>query len=73
MQVLQGLALVFTDKMEESEQFFEELKAGNARLTLHHAQVAALKALMGFEQEVSGNPLLQTAPLTSSPQACTLV
>lgn len=51
-QVLQGLALLFTDKVAESEQFFEELKAGNARLTLHHAEVAAMKALTGFEQEV---------------------
>ncbi|GAQ81995.1 hypothetical protein KFL_000970210 [Klebsormidium nitens] len=50
-QVLQGLALLFTEKVQESEQFFEELKTGNARLTLHHAEVSALKALVGFEQE----------------------
>ncbi|KAL3677447.1 hypothetical protein R1sor_027395 [Riccia sorocarpa] len=50
-QIMKGLELLYQDKLNEADEYFETLKAGHARFSLHHAEVASFIALMSFEQE----------------------
>ncbi|CAM6122075.1 unnamed protein product [Calypogeia fissa] len=50
-QVMKGLELIYQDKLNEADEYFETLKAGHARFSLHHAEVSSYVALMSFEPD----------------------
>ncbi|BBM98777.1 tetratricopeptide repeat protein 39 [Marchantia polymorpha subsp. ruderalis] len=50
-QVMKGLELLYQDRLSEADEYFETLKTGHARFSLHHAEVASFIALMSFEPE----------------------
>ncbi|KAL2652358.1 hypothetical protein R1flu_020486 [Riccia fluitans] len=70
-QVMKGLELLYQDRLNEADEYFETLKAGHARFSLHHAEVASFIALMSFEPEdiEFANTLLNEALSLAEQQA----
>lgn len=48
---MKGLDLVYQDKLNEADEYFETLKSGHARFSLHHAEVSSYVAIMSFEPD----------------------
>lgn len=50
-QVLTGVRLIYSDKLNDAEDYFHTLRAGHARFNLHHAEVATFVALMSHDDD----------------------
>ncbi|XP_073396480.1 uncharacterized protein [Physcomitrium patens] len=50
-QVLNGLKLIYSDKINDAEDYFDTLRAGHARFSLHYAEVAMFVAVMSHDDD----------------------
>ncbi|KAG0604085.1 hypothetical protein M758_10G143400 [Ceratodon purpureus] len=50
-QVLTGVRLIYSDKLNDAEDYFDTLRAGHARFSLHHAEVATFVAFMSHDDD----------------------
>lgn len=47
---MKGLELVFSDKLNEAEEYFEAMRPGSLRYSLYHAEVATYIALISCDE-----------------------
>jgi hypothetical protein len=50
-QVLTGVRLIYSDRLNDAEDYFDTMRAGSVRFSLHHAEVAAFAAFMSHDED----------------------